>query len=103
MAIKIDADEIRAREFQLRNFKSYYIDAINDIYCTIQALGSTEAFDSSTAAAYLDRFEKMAADFTSFEELLEDLACRLEEMAIAYTPIPSTIGCHLPFIRGGTI
>lgn len=71
--------------------------------CTIQALGSTEVFDSSTAAAYLDKFEKMAADFTSFEELLEDLACRLEKMAIAYTPIPSSLAAAFHLLEGGTI
>ena len=94
MAIKINADEMRAKANQIRQFKSNHTDAINSIRSTIQTLCKTEDFDGNAASAYLNRFEGMADTFTKFEALLEELAVSLDSTAKVFEDMDNGLAAH---------
>ena len=84
MAIKIDAEVMRAEAGKMRNFKQQHADAITQLRSTVNALVNTESFDGVTATKYLTQFEGLSGTFSQFEELLEGLARDLDVAAAKF-------------------
>ena len=90
MAIKIDAEVMRAEASKMRNFKQQHIDAISSLKNTVQALTNSESFDGATATKYRTEFEGLSGTFSQFEEMLEGLARELEAAADKFVTVDNT-------------
>ena len=84
MAIKIDAETMRAEAVKIRGFKQQHSDAITQLRNTVNSLVNTDAFDGVTATKYRTQFEGLSGTFSQFEELLEGLAQSLEATAAKF-------------------
>lgn len=95
MAIKINAEEMKAKAGTIRSLKQNHDDEIKTIGTTIRELCNTDSFDGQAASAYLARFESMAGTFTSFSEMLESLAVSLEQTATTMTEVDSGLASSI--------
>lgn len=77
--IKVTPELLRSNASEMRTLRANHDDIINQLSAKVSGL--SPEFEGAAATAYINKFDSMRSTFTSFSEMLEEFATKLDAVA----------------------